>query len=65
MPATTQEFHSDKSEFQTAFERLSSAWVSHEELKTAGAPITDLANSNANLFQARVAMGCWRRRNQR
>lgn len=64
MPATTQELHPEKSEFQTIFEQLSSAWLSHQELKTTGASVPDLAISNANLFQARVDMGCWRRRNQ-
>lgn len=64
MPATTYELLPQNSEFETLFEQLSSAWLSHQELKTAGAPLSDLATSNVDLFRARIAMGCWRRRNR-
>ena len=64
MPANTHQLLPEKSEFETLFEQLAGAWLSHQELKTAGAPLSDLATSNAQLFQARIAMGCWRRWNR-
>ncbi len=62
MSATTSlQDHSAKVDFDARLRDLTSAWWSHQQLKTARAPLADLATSNANLFRARVAMGCWRR----
>lgn len=65
MSASTHQRLPAAAEFDLLLEELTSAWWAHQQLRAAGAPLADLATSGAHLFQARVAMGCWRRRDGR
>lgn len=48
-------------DFDTLFRQLTETWWAHQILKAADASVGDLAASNSSLFNARMAMGSWRR----
>lgn len=58
-PTTALKSKAETSDFEALFKELTSIWLAHQQLKAAKPTIADLANSNARLFRARMAMGGW------
>lgn len=50
--------------FAETYDRLARAWSSHEDLRFAGAPISDLYQSSIDLSEARNEMWAWWRENR-
>lgn len=50
--------------FAETYDRLASAWVSHEDLRHAGATIPALYESSLHLSEARNEMWDWWRKNR-
>lgn len=45
--------------FAETYDRLAMAWVGHQDLRLAGAPISDLHRSALQLSEARYEMWAW------
>jgi hypothetical protein len=50
--------------FTTIYDRLARAWADHEDLRLAGAEISDLYQSSLHLSKARDEMWAWWRKNR-
>lgn len=65
MPHTSHNRPLSRNEFDSMYRDLADAWMSHQALKTAHAPIAQLVDSNFRIYQTRMAMGSWRHQTRR
>lgn len=62
---TSSHHNPNRAEFDALYRDLAQAWLSHQALKTANAPLAELADSNHRLFRKRMALGSWDQRVRR
>lgn len=63
MPVTTNgNLHRARTTLDTRYRDLANAWMSHQALRVANAPLGDLADSSGRLFRMQMAMGSWHSR---
>ncbi len=56
---TAEKPNDKEATFAENYERLARAWVEHEDLRLAGASISDLYRSSLHLSEARDQMWAW------